>query len=48
LSRDCKATVPSGDVSRGGRTRGDYQACDHDLGLKEKDIPWGILEEERG
>jgi Rhodopirellula transposase DDE domain len=48
LSMDCKATVPIGDVSRGGRTRGDHQACDHDLGLKEKYIPCGILEEERG
>jgi hypothetical protein len=45
---DCKATVPIGDVSRGGRTRGDYQACDHDWGLKEKDSPCGIVEEERG
>jgi hypothetical protein len=43
LSMDCKATVPIGDVSRGGRTRGDYQACDHDLGLKEKYIPCGIM-----
>jgi hypothetical protein len=45
---DCKATVPIGDVSRGGRTRGDYQAWDHDLGLKEKYIPCGIMEEDRG
>jgi hypothetical protein len=45
---DCKATVSIGDVSRGGRTRGDHQACDHDLGLKEKYIPCGILEEDRG
>jgi hypothetical protein len=45
---DCKATVPIGDVSRGGRTRGDHQACDHDLGLKEKYIPCGIMEEDRG
>jgi hypothetical protein len=45
---DCKATVPIGDISRGGRTRGDHQACDHDLGLKEKYSPCGILEEERG
>jgi Rhodopirellula transposase DDE domain len=45
---DCKATVPIGDVSRGGRTRGDHQACDHDLGLKEKYIPCGIVEEDRG
>ena len=45
---DCKATVPIGDVSRGGRTRGDHQACDHDMGLKEKYIPCGIMEEDRG
>jgi hypothetical protein len=45
---DCKATVPIGDVSRGGRTRGDHQACDHDLGLQEKYIPCGIMEEDRG
>ena len=37
-----------GDVSRGGSTRGDHRACDHDLGLKEKDIPGGIVDEERG
>jgi len=48
LSIDCKATVHIGDVSRGGRTRGDHQACDHDLGLKEKYIPCGIMEEDRG
>jgi Rhodopirellula transposase DDE domain len=48
LSLDCKATVPIGDVSRGGLTRGDDKACDHDLGLTEKYIPCGIVEEERG
>jgi hypothetical protein len=48
LSIDCKATVLIGDVSRGGLTRGDNRACDHDLGLHEKDIPWGIVEEDRG
>jgi Rhodopirellula transposase DDE domain len=48
LSIDCKATVPIGDVSRGGLTRGDHKACDHDLGLKEKYIPCGIVEEDRG
>ena len=37
-----------GDVSRGGRTRGDHEACDHDMGLKEKYIPCGIVEEDRG
>ena len=45
---DGKATVPSGDGSRGGRTRGDHQACDHDWGLQEKYIPCGIMEEDRG
>jgi hypothetical protein len=48
LRIDCKATVQIGDVSRGGLTRGDHQACDHDLGLKEKYIPCGIVEEDRG
>jgi hypothetical protein len=48
LSIDCKATVALGEVSRGGRTRGDHQACDHDRGLKAKDIPCGIVEEDRG
>ena len=37
-----------GAVSRGGLTRGDNQACDHDLGLHEKYIPCGIVEEDRG
>src|SRR5262249_9931349 len=42
------ATVALGEVSRGGRTRGDHQACDHDMGLKEKYIPCGIVAEDRG
>jgi len=37
-----------GAVSRGGLTRGDNHACDHDLGLHEKYIPCGIVEEDRG
>jgi hypothetical protein len=48
LSIDCKATVQIGDVSRGGLTRGDHRACDHDLGLQEKYIPCGIVDEESG
>jgi hypothetical protein len=48
LSIDCKATVHIGDVSRGGLTRGDHKACDHDLGLKEKYIPCGIVGEDGG
>jgi transposase len=47
LSIDCKATVAIGDVSRGGLTRGDHRACDHDLGVKEKYIPCGIVDEDR-
>jgi Rhodopirellula transposase DDE domain len=37
--------VAIGDVSRGGLTRGDHRACDHDLGLHEKYIPCGIVDE---
>ena len=45
LSIDCKATVHIGDYSRGGLTRGDNQASDHDMGCKEKYIPCGIVDE---
>lgn len=45
---DCKATVHLGDVSRGGLTRGDSRACDHDLGLKHKYVPCGIVDEATG
>jgi hypothetical protein len=48
LSIDCKATVHIGDFSRGGLTRGDHKACDHDLGCKEKYIPCGIVDEDTG
>jgi hypothetical protein len=48
LSIDCKATVHIGEVSRGGLTRGDHKACDHDLGLKEKYLPCGIVDEDNG
>jgi hypothetical protein len=40
--------VSIGAVSRGGLTRGDNQAWDHDLGLHEKYIPCGIVDEESG
>jgi hypothetical protein len=43
---DWKATVNSGAFSRGGHTRGDHKASDHALGCKEKDIPWGIVDED--
>lgn len=35
-----------GNFSRGGVTRGDNQADDHDLGCDEKYIPCGIVDEE--
>ncbi len=37
-----------GDFSRGGLTRGDHKACDHDLGCKEKYIPCGMVDEDTG
>jgi DDE family transposase len=40
--------VHLGDFSRGGLTRGDYKACDHDLGCKEQYIPCGIVDEDTG
>lgn len=48
MSLDCKATVNIGDYSRGGQTRGDPRASDHDLGCKEKYIPCGIVDEDSG
>ena len=43
---DTKATVHVGDYSRGGRSRGvvAVQAPDHDMCMKEKLVPGGILE----
>jgi hypothetical protein len=43
---DCKATVNIGAFSRGGQTRGEYKASDHDLGCTEKYIPCGIVDED--
>lgn len=48
MSIDCKATVLIGAFSRGGLTRGDHKACDHDMGCKEKYIPCGIVDEDTG
>jgi hypothetical protein len=45
-SIDGKATVKIGNFSRGGMTRGDNQADDHDLGCEEKYIPCGIVDED--
>ena len=44
----CKATVHIGEFARGGMTRGDHQACDHDCGCREQYIPWGIVDEDSG
>jgi hypothetical protein len=43
---DCKATVKIGGFSRGGQTRGDDQAFDHDLGCQETYTPCGIVDED--
>ena len=48
LRIDCQATVHIGEYSRGGLTRGDNQASDHDMGCKEKYVPCGIVDEESG
>ncbi len=40
----CKATVKIGEWSRGGLTRGDTEASDHDMGCKEKYVPCGIVD----
>lgn len=37
-----------GNYSRGGKTRGYNQAQDHDMGVEEKYIPCGILDEDSG
>src|SRR5215471_4071554 len=43
---DCKATVKIGDFSRGGLTRGNHRASDHDMGCQEKYVPCVIVDEE--
>lgn len=45
---DCKATVCLGEFSRGGQTRGNHRACDHDMGCREKYTPCGIVAEDSG
>jgi Rhodopirellula transposase DDE domain len=47
-SIDGKATVKIGEFSRGGRTRGDNRASDHELGGEETEVPCGIVDEESG
>jgi len=48
VSMDCKATVNIGEYSRGGKTRADNRAADHDMGCQEKYIPFGIVNEDTG
>ena len=48
LSLDCKAAVAVGNYSRGGKTRGETRASDHDMGTKEKYIPCGLVDEDSG
>jgi hypothetical protein len=43
---DCQATVHIGPFSRGGKTRGDHKASDHDFGGQGKDVPCGIVDED--
>ncbi|NRB08879.1 MAG: hypothetical protein HRU34_18325 [Richelia sp.] len=43
---DCKATVNIGAYFRGGKSRGESQAEDHDMECTEKYTPCGILDEE--
>ena len=45
---DCKATVNIGDYSRGGKTRANTQAADHDMGCVEKHTPFGVVDEDSG
>lgn len=45
---DCKATVNVGNYSRGGTTRGDTRAADHDMGCEEKHTPFGVVDEDSG
>jgi hypothetical protein len=48
VSIDCKATVKIGEYSRGGKTRGDHKAADHDMGCREKYTPFGVVDEDTG
>ena len=45
---DCKAVVNLGEYSRGGKTRGDDRAADHDMGCREKHTPFGLVDEDSG
>jgi hypothetical protein len=40
--------VQLGEFSRGGLTRSEVKAYDHDLGCQAKYIPWGLVDEDTG
>jgi hypothetical protein len=40
--------VKVGEYSRGGKTRGDCQAADHDMGCTQPHVPFGIVDEDDG
>jgi hypothetical protein len=48
LGIDGKATVNIGEYFRGGKTRGDNKANDHDMGYREKYTPFGVVNEDTG
>ena len=45
---DCKATVKLGELSRGGLSRGDNKASDHDFVTNSSHTPCGIVNEDSG
>ncbi len=45
---DCKATVKIGEFSRGGLSRGNNRACDHDFATQGSHTPCGIVNEDSG
>ncbi len=48
MSMDCKATVKIGEFSRGGLSRGNNRACDHDFATQGSHTPCGIVNEDSG
>jgi len=48
LSMDCKATVKIGEFSRGGLSRGNNKAYDHDFSTQGSHTPCGIVNEDTG
>ena len=37
-----------GEYARGGKTRGERRAADHDMGCEEKYVPFGVVDEDGG